>query len=144
LATWLDPLPLRRAKLTTEAARKKAEKARAPFETATKIAEAARAEADEAVAEASRLVAEVCTLVCVCVCSFRVCTRFHVVYSWFHSSLISTASSSLFFFFLAQAESFLEEVRNRPGSAKGTFWWMDRELTEIKKYKPTSRGGIAK
>eukprot|EP00013_Stygamoeba_regulata_P021015 CAMPEP_0177651228 /NCGR_PEP_ID=MMETSP0447-20121125/12418_1 /TAXON_ID=0 /ORGANISM="Stygamoeba regulata, Strain BSH-02190019" /LENGTH=323 /DNA_ID=CAMNT_0019154259 /DNA_START=31 /DNA_END=999 /DNA_ORIENTATION=+ len=95
-----DPLPLRRAKLTTEAARKKAEKARAPFEAATQIAVAARAEADAAVEEAARLVAD--------------------------------------------AEAFLEEVRNRPGSAKGTFWWMDRELTEIKKYKPTSRGGIAK
>eukprot|EP00007_Cunea_sp_BSH-02190019_P007929 CAMPEP_0174246722 /NCGR_PEP_ID=MMETSP0417-20130205/42214_1 /TAXON_ID=242541 /ORGANISM="Mayorella sp, Strain BSH-02190019" /LENGTH=525 /DNA_ID=CAMNT_0015326575 /DNA_START=77 /DNA_END=1654 /DNA_ORIENTATION=- len=53
-----DPLPLRRAKLTTEAARKKAEKARAPFEAATQIAVAARAEADAAVEEAARLVAD--------------------------------------------------------------------------------------
>merc|ERR1712137_1261960 len=40
-----DPLPLSRAKITLEAARKRAEKTRAPFEAATKIAEAARAEA---------------------------------------------------------------------------------------------------
>merc|ERR1712054_625898 len=37
-----DPLPLRRAKITQEAALKKAEKIRAPFEAATKQAEAAR------------------------------------------------------------------------------------------------------
>jgi len=43
-----DPLPLRRAKITLEAALKKAEKARAPFEAATKVAEAARAEAEAA------------------------------------------------------------------------------------------------
>jgi len=43
-----DPLPLRKAKVTLEAARKKAEKARAPFEAATKLAEAARAVAEDA------------------------------------------------------------------------------------------------
>jgi len=43
-----DPLPLRKAKITLEAALKKAEKARAPFEAATKAAEAARAEAVKA------------------------------------------------------------------------------------------------
>merc|ERR1712137_756580 len=40
-----DPLPLSRAKITLEAAQKRAEKARAPFEAATKAAEAARAAA---------------------------------------------------------------------------------------------------
>jgi len=49
-----DPLPLRKAKVTLEAAVKKAEKARAPFEAATKIAEAARAKAEDAL-EQSRL-----------------------------------------------------------------------------------------
>jgi DNA repair exonuclease SbcCD ATPase subunit len=48
-----DPLPLRKAKVTLEAALKKAEKARAPFEAATKRAEEARREA-----EASRRRAE--------------------------------------------------------------------------------------
>jgi len=43
-----DPLPLRKSKITLEAARKKAEKARAPFEAATKEAEAARQRAEEA------------------------------------------------------------------------------------------------
>ena len=40
--TSADPLPLRRAKITQEAALKKAEKLRAPFEAATKQAEEAR------------------------------------------------------------------------------------------------------
>jgi len=43
-----DPLPLRKAKVTLEAALKKAEKARAPFEAATKVAEEARHRAEQA------------------------------------------------------------------------------------------------
>merc|ERR1712100_823060 len=35
-----DPLPLRKAKITLEAAQKRAEKTRAPFEAATKVAQA--------------------------------------------------------------------------------------------------------
>jgi len=53
-----DPLPLRRAKVTLEAALKKAEKARAPFEAATKIAVEARQKSDEAVEKARQKVAE--------------------------------------------------------------------------------------
>jgi len=53
-----DPLPLSRAKITLEAARKRAEKTRAPFEAATKIAEAARTIADEALAKARAKVKE--------------------------------------------------------------------------------------
>ena len=37
-----DPLPLRKARITLEAALKRAEKTRAPFEAATKVAEDAR------------------------------------------------------------------------------------------------------
>jgi len=60
-----DPLPLRKAKTTTEAAKRKAEKARAPFAEATAKAQAAAAEAEAAreaaeasVEEAKRQVAE--------------------------------------------------------------------------------------
>merc|ERR1712000_505449 len=48
-----DPLPLRKAKITLEAAQKRAEKTRAPFEAATKEAQAARAVAEEAAGKAS-------------------------------------------------------------------------------------------
>jgi len=53
-----DPLPLRKAKITLEAALKKAEKARAPFDAATKVAEAARAKAEAALDDAQKRVAE--------------------------------------------------------------------------------------
>merc|ERR1712125_234991 len=43
-----DPLPLRKAKITLEAAEKRATKARGPFEAATKIATDARSAATEA------------------------------------------------------------------------------------------------
>lgn len=88
-----DPLPLRKAKITLEAALKKAEKARAPFEAATRAAEEAL--------EQTR-------------------TR------------------------LAEAEAYLAEVKAKPGSPHGTFWWMERELQERKAYLPTSKGGLAK
>jgi hypothetical protein len=54
-----DPLPLRKAKITLEAARKKAEKARAPFEAATKLAEEALEQTRQRVAEAEAYLAEV-------------------------------------------------------------------------------------
>merc|ERR1712137_830886 len=53
-----DPLPLRKSKITLEAATKRAEKTRAPFEAATKEAEAARAVADKALADARAKVQE--------------------------------------------------------------------------------------
>merc|ERR1712232_684318 len=53
-----DPLPLRRAKITSEAAEKRAAKARAPFEAATKIATEARDVATKARQEAEQARAE--------------------------------------------------------------------------------------
>jgi len=53
-----DPLPLRKSKITLEAARKRAEAARAPFEAATKQAEAARAAAEQALRNARAKVKE--------------------------------------------------------------------------------------
>jgi len=76
-----DPLPLRKAKLSTEAARKKAEKA-------LHVAEASLEE-----------------------CGKR----------------------------LAEAEAYLsEQMAKGGGPTLGTFWWMDRELQERKKYLPKS------
>jgi len=76
-----DPLPLRKAKLSTEAATKKAEKARGV--------------AEKAVEECGKKVAE--------------------------------------------AEAFLAALIARGGGPTlGTFFWMDRELKEKKKYMPTS------
>jgi len=81
-----DPLPLRKAKITLEAAQKRAEKARAPFLEATERAEA----------------------------EFK------------------------------KAEAYLEEIKNKGGSPMGSIFWLNRQLHEGRKFKPTSKGGISK
>lgn len=43
---------------------------------------------------------------------------------------------------VAEAEAYLQEIKTRPGCAKGALWWLERELHESKKYIPESRGGI--
>jgi len=102
-----DPLPLRKAKITLEAAQKKAEKARAPFLAAREIAEADRARAEEAKDAADR-------------------------------ALDNAAKA------VAEAEAYLDEVSKKGGSPLGAIWWMQRTLTEQKKFLPTSRGGTAR
>jgi DNA repair exonuclease SbcCD ATPase subunit len=83
-----DPLPLRRAKLTTEAATKKAERAAI-------LAEQAKLESEEKARECEEKFDE--------------------------------------------AQRFLEELRSRPGGGQGALWWIDRELTEARKYMPKRR-----
>jgi len=43
-----------------------------------------------------------------------------------------------------EAEAYLEEVKNKPGSAQGSIWWMERELHEARAYLPTKKGGYSK
>jgi len=44
-----------------------------------------------------------------------------------------------------QASAYLAEVKSRGGAgSNGSLWWMERELTEQRKYLPSSRGGTAK
>mmetsp|Transcript_9202 Transcript_9202/g.12414 ORF Transcript_9202/g.12414 Transcript_9202/m.12414 type:complete len:325 (+) Transcript_9202:56-1030(+) len=45
---------------------------------------------------------------------------------------------------MQEAEDFLQAAKAKPGCAHGTLWWIDRELTEKKKYMPRSKGGITK
>ena len=121
-----DPLPLRRAKITAEAAHKKAEKARAPFEAATKEAEAAReiASATAAEASAARASAE----------NARKASE-NAKAAADHA--LDEAGARV-----DEAEAYLNELKTRPGSAHGSMWWMERELFEAKKFLPESRGGI--
>jgi hypothetical protein len=109
-----DPLPLRRAKITAEAAVKKADRTRAAAAAAREAAardakaateartesERAKAAAEEAVDEAQRQVGE--------------------------------------------AEQYLNEVKRKPGQAMGALWWIERELHEAKAYLPESKGGYRK
>jgi len=122
-----DPLPLRRAKITTEAATKKAERtanaAAAAAEDAAAAARAAAAAADEAAeaaeqakqaakrAERSRQAAE---------------------------QAVADAQKKV-----EEAEAYLEEVKNMPGG-EGSVWWIERELHEAKAYLPTAKGGYKK
>eukprot|EP00007_Cunea_sp_BSH-02190019_P008897 CAMPEP_0174236788 /NCGR_PEP_ID=MMETSP0417-20130205/5861_1 /TAXON_ID=242541 /ORGANISM="Mayorella sp, Strain BSH-02190019" /LENGTH=375 /DNA_ID=CAMNT_0015315481 /DNA_START=15 /DNA_END=1142 /DNA_ORIENTATION=+ len=114
-----DPLPLRRAKLTLEAARKKAEKARAPFEAATKIAEAARAEASASAQKAAsaRAAADSAKQAA--------------------DAALAEAQRQV-----EEAQAYLDEVKNQPGCAHGAVWWMNRALEERRRYMPSSKGGI--
>jgi len=121
-----DPLPLRRAKITQEAAVKKAEKAtaiaaearavaenaRVAAENARKAAEKARQEAERArqAAERAREAAE---------------------------EAVEEARRKV-----EEAEAYLEEVKARV--PEGAIWWMERELHEARAYLPASKGGYKK
>eukprot|EP01095_Lingulamoeba_sp_RSL-Kostka_P003725 TRINITY_DN1472_c0_g1_i1.p1 TRINITY_DN1472_c0_g1~~TRINITY_DN1472_c0_g1_i1.p1 ORF type:complete len:378 (+),score=231.65 TRINITY_DN1472_c0_g1_i1:65-1198(+) len=123
-----DPLPLRRSKITLEAARKKAEKARAPFKESTEKAEKARAEATTA-REASEAAAAAAAA---------------AAQASEEAAAAAAAALEAAREMVAEAEAFLEEVKNKPGCAYGAIWWMERELFEQKKYLPESKGGIRK
>jgi len=38
-----------------------------------------------------------------------------------------------------EAQNYLEEVRSKGGSSEGDLWYLQRELTEAKKYLPKSK-----
>ena len=144
-----DPLPLRKAKITLEAAEKRAAKARAPFEEATKVASAARAaasasankasaarqaaEADANAASKARESASQARQVAAAAANASAEAKQRA------DAALDAAAQSL-----QEAETYLLEVKSKPGVSFGSLWWIDRELHEQKKYLPTSRGGIAK
>jgi len=101
-----DPLPLRRAKLTTEAATKKAEKARLAAEEAQRRSEQAAVEAKKAQHAAEE------------------------------ATEVAREKAQEMEQKFAEAEAFLEEVKSRPGGGQGAIWWIGRELAEAKKYMP--------
>ena len=137
-----DPLPLRKAKITLEAAEKRAAKARAPFEAATKKAEDARAvatssrqaaEKDAQAASQARQAASQARQA-----ASDAAGRAESAKNAADAALDAAAAR------LQEAEDYLNEVKSKPGISYGSIWWLDRELHEQKKYLPTSRGGIAK
>merc|ERR1712014_382166 len=109
-----DPLPLRKAKITQEAAVKKAERtAQAAADSRTAAAEATK-RATEAKNESikAKQAAE---------------------------AALAEASEKV-----KEAEDYLQEVKSRPGQAQGALWWIERELHEAKAYKPERLGGYRK
>ena len=151
-----DPLPLRQAKITAEAALRKAEKATKAAGVAKEVAQqdaakagdaraaadadasaasaaraaaeddAARATASREAAEGSRKAAE----------SSRAAAEQAKAEA---DAAVDAAEAAV-----AEAEAFLEEEKKKPGSSHGALWWIDRELHEKKKYMPMRKGGIAK
>jgi len=111
-----DPLPLRQAKLTTEAAERKADKARAPFKEAREIAEVARAEADRTAkqAEKTRKQAEA-------------------------ARAESDERVEECYVLMQEAEAKLRDVMSRPSVPHGQVWWLEHELEEAKKFLPKRR-----
>ena len=135
-----DPLPLRKAKITLEAARKRADKARAPFQAATEVAADARAKAEEARAEAqvARRAAEAARADATARREQAAAARQTAEAAKARAEEAVAAAQAA----VAEAEAFLEELKACPGSGQGALWWIDRELVEKKKYMPVSRGGI--
>jgi len=137
-----DPLPLRRAKITQEAAVKKAEKAtnaaasaREAAEKSAAAASKARKESEEAAANATsaRQQAEKDAQ------AATAAAKASAEAKQAADAALDDARRQL-----EEAEVFLEEVKSRPGQAFGALWWIDRELHEQKKYLPESKGGIRK
>jgi hypothetical protein len=135
-----DPLPLRKAKITLEAANKKAEKARAPFQAATETATAARAKAEAARHEAqeARMHAEAARKQAEATRKQAEAARFEAEEAKNRAEQAVAAAQQA----VAEAEALLNELKSNPGSGQGALWWIDRQLTEKKKYMPVSKGGI--
>jgi len=132
-----DPLPLRKAKITQEAAvrkveaerkiaegeRKKAQAVRekaeedrvhAEAERAKAVSERERAEGEREMAVAARKLAEEQTK--------RV-----------EEAVADTEQKA------KEANDYLEELKKRPTVAHGSIWWMQRQVTEARKYMPRSK-----
>merc|ERR1711874_66560 len=116
-----DPLPLRKAKITLEAAVKRSEKATKAAADAREAAEKAAVEATNArkAAEDAREASAKAKAVA--------------------EAALDDASKKL-----QEAEDYLEEVKSKPGCAHGALWWIERELHEQKAYLPESKGGYRK
>jgi len=111
-----NPLPLRRAKITQEAALRKVEKQRQAVEAVTREVEAATRQAEAAARELEHAKHEA-----------EESTR------RVEQAVRETEVQ------FQQALDYLEEVKKKGGVARGAIWWMERELTEVKKYLPRSK-----
>jgi chromosome segregation ATPase len=144
-----DPLPLRRAKITQEAAVKKAERAAKIAEEAAaqaaqarEAAEAARREAEQArrEAESARRQAEQAREAAEAARQAAEEARHEAERTREAAdAAVHEAEQKV-----AEAEQFLEETKAKAGTGKGALWWIDRELHEAKAYMPTSKGGYKK
>jgi len=130
-----DPLPLRRAKITAEAAVKKAEKA-------TAVASQARQQAEEDAVKARQAREQAQQDAIASVAARKQAEADKVVAAQAKEAAehaLNEAQRKV-----QEAEEFLTEVKSRPGCAHGALWWIERELHEAKAYVPESKGGYRK
>ena len=111
-----DPLPLRKAKITQAATVKKSEKAAAAAQAAKEKADADAAAAQAAAEEAERARADA------------------EAAEQAVAAAVAEAEKKF-----QEALDFLEAEKMKGGIAQGDIWWMEREITEKKKYLPKSR-----
>eukprot|EP00008_Paramoeba_atlantica_P005256 CAMPEP_0201487400 /NCGR_PEP_ID=MMETSP0151_2-20130828/12828_1 /ASSEMBLY_ACC=CAM_ASM_000257 /TAXON_ID=200890 /ORGANISM="Paramoeba atlantica, Strain 621/1 / CCAP 1560/9" /LENGTH=421 /DNA_ID=CAMNT_0047872417 /DNA_START=27 /DNA_END=1292 /DNA_ORIENTATION=+ len=144
-----DPLPLRQAKITAEAALRKAEKATQAAATAKDAANkdaaeasaaAAQAAADAEKASAARRDAEGARAQAEAARAQAEAARADAESKKAAADAAVDAAQAA----VQEAEEFLAELKAHPGNCAGALWWMDRELHEKKKYMPMRKGGIAK
>jgi len=158
-----DPLPLRRAKITQEAAVKKADRATSAAAEARAVSEAAaaaasqarhlaeedsrqassaRAAAEQAAAQATaaRTAAEESRKAAEASRRAAEAAREQAAQAKAAADAATEAAAQR----LGEAEAYLEEVKAKPGVAQGAIWFMDRELHEKKAYLPERKGGYRK
>jgi len=130
-----DPLPLRTAKITTEAATRKAEKAQKEADESHAAAKCQREEADKDHAAAVKDAADAASARAEAEAAAEAAA---VAREAADSSLDECQRK------YAEAEAALEEAKKHAGPGKGNVWWLERQLHEAKKYMPMKKGGIAK
>jgi DNA repair exonuclease SbcCD ATPase subunit len=113
-----DPLPLRKAKITQEAALRKVEKERKAAEAATAAA-TQKAEASAAAQKASEDAAEAAE-------QARVATEGKS--KEVDAAVIETQTK------FDEAVATLETLKKKSGSAQGALWWMSKEVEEARKW----------
>eukprot|EP01130_Rhizamoeba_saxonica_P015400 TRINITY_DN68_c0_g1_i2.p1 TRINITY_DN68_c0_g1~~TRINITY_DN68_c0_g1_i2.p1 ORF type:complete len:448 (+),score=165.19 TRINITY_DN68_c0_g1_i2:39-1346(+) len=145
-----DPLPLRQAKITTEAAERKADKVRKPFKIAREAAEQAAAIASDAreaasaaaaEAEASRQAASAAAESATASREAASAAAAEAQAARAEADAALDEANAKF----DEAVAYMEEVKSKPGQPLGAIWFLDRELEEAKKFMPTrikARAGV--
>lgn len=142
-----DPLPLRQAKITQEAATKKAERARLAADASHQAAEQARVEAERAQTEAKKAAdsADRAKVEADRVKAAAIRDAEEAERSRRDAERAANEAKRQFEEMeenFAAAQRYLDEVRSRPGNFQGSLWWIDRDLQEARKFMPKS--GITK
>jgi len=103
-----NPLPLRKAKLTQEAALRKVQKQKKDTEDARAVCESKGRELEKAIKELESAIKEL----------ERAIQELEAAYTKLEQNM-------------AEAQAELEKVKSRPGGGKGAIWWLQRELFEL-------------